>query len=233
MSPDITTEGGFMVSRRVVTAAVAVIVPFAVVNALVISDSAAVTPVKAAGSITCHYGTTVTFNPPLSRSPGTLVHASTTPSEVVTLARATLGTCTRTPSGTPAVSGGRAVATFTAKIPGTSLGGGKWYVGSCLTFQEMAWAKISSQFAWSGPKVPLANSAFATKTTALSRTAGRLGFIASGTATGSFAGAKSSITAYFNAPSAKAISAICGGSTAKIATATTSSTLSTIHLGST
>ncbi len=239
MSPGITTEGGFMVSRRVVTAAVAVIVPLAVVNTLVISASAAFTPpVQAHGSITCSYGTKTspvraTFNPPLSRAPGALVHSATQPSEVITLSRAFLRGCNRTPTPTPLVTGGLATTTLTAKIPGILVRPGQWYVGNCATFALMQWAKVGSSFSWSGPTLPLADSVFVTKSVAESRTFQRLGFIASGTTTGSFAGAKSKITAYFDSPSAKAINATCGGATTKVATATISPVLSTLHLGST
>ncbi len=226
-----------MVSRRLITATVAVLIPIAAVNAVLIPESAAVTPVKALGSITCTYGTIastvkVTFNPPLSRSPGTLVHATKQPNEVITISKAVLGGCARTPNPTPAVSGGLATGSVTATIPGVSLGGGKWYVGSCTQFDQMLWAKVTTHFTWSGPKVPLMESSLVTKTSTQGRAVGRLGFVASGTATGSFAGTKSNITAYFNAPSATAISNTCGGATTKVATATISPVLSTIHLGS-
>ncbi len=228
-----------MVSRRLVMAAIAVLVPIVAVNATLVSESAAVTPVKGTGSITCSYGTTtsaatavkVTFNPPLARSPGTLVHATKQPNEVITIAKAILGKCTRTPSGNPAVTGGLATAAVTAKIPAVSLGSGKWDVGSCNIFMQMLWAKVTTHFSWSGPTIPLINSTLVTKTSTQSRVVGRLGFVASGTATGSFAGTNSSITGIFNAPSATAISNTCGGATSKVATATLSATLSTIHLG--
>lgn len=227
-----------MMSHRLITAVLAVIVPFAAVTALAVPDSAAgPSAVTGTGSITCSYGTatspvTVTFNPPLTRSPGTLVHATKQPNEVVTLSRASLGTCTRTPTPTPTVSGGKATASITVKIPGVSLGAGKWDVGDCLMFQPMSWAKkMTTHLAWSGPAAPLVQSTLITKSSLQSRKSGLLGFIASGTTTGSFAGTNSSITAYFNATSTEAISKACGGKTNKVATATISPTVSTIHLG--
>ncbi len=227
-----------MVSQRLITTAVAAIVPFAVVTALAIPDSAAgPTAVTGAGSITCSYGTTaspvtVKFSPPLTRSPGTLVHATTPQSEIVTLSRASLGTCARTPTPTPKVSGGKAAASITVKIPGVSLGGGKWYVGDCSMFESMSWAgKMTTHFTWSGPAAPLVVSSLATKSSVQLKKSGLLGFVASGKATGSFAGTNSNITAYFNTTSTGAINRACGGNTNKVATATISPTVSTVHLG--
>jgi hypothetical protein len=219
-----------MVSRRLVTAAVAVTVPIAVVNAVTITESAAVTPVQAKGSITCSYGTTLAFNPPLSRSPGTLVHSATLPNEVVTIARATLGKCTRSPMPTPAVKSGEATASVSVKIPGVKFGSNTWYVGDCTAFDQMLWAKMTTHFAWTGPTVPIVDSTLVTKSSSLYRAFGRLGFVASGTTAGSFPGTKSTITAFFTAASATAITNTCGGATTKVKNATIS-TLSTIHLG--
>ncbi len=233
MSADITAKGGFMAHRRLITVAVAVIVPFALVNAVVISDSAAVGPTAAPGSITCSYGTTtspvkLSFKPPLTKV-GTIVHTTAQPSEVITVSKASLGSCKQTKGSTPPVTKGMATAAITAKIPGVKLGAGKWSVGDCPTFEQMLWAKgLKPTFTWTG--TPFAGSSLITRSGARTR-AGTLGFIASGTASGSFAGANSNITAYFTAGAASAISTACGGGTGKVLTAGLSAATSTIHLG--
>ncbi len=157
MSRDITAKGGFMVSRRLIMAAAAAIVPFAAVNAVLISESAAVGPTAAPGSITCSYGTaaspvTLTFKPALTKS-GTVVHATTQPSEVITVSKASLGGCTQTKSSTPPVTKGMATAAITVKIAGLKLGAEKWNVGACPAFQQMSWAKgMKPSSAGRGPR---------------------------------------------------------------------------------
>ena len=223
-----------MTGRRLLIGAAAITIPMAATVSTAPAWSAAQTTV-APGSITCSYGTTaapttMTFSPPLKRSPGTPVTSTKRPYEVVTISRASLGGCKSVTA--PKVTTGRATAAVKVYLAGTSLGGNRWDVGNCLQFQQMSWARFGSQLAWSGSVVPIANTSLTTGSSSQSRTLGRLGFIALGTDTGSFAGVHAKVTAYLSAKSTNAVTATCGGGTTSVASATVDASLSTMRLGS-
>ncbi|MGD0881341.1 MAG: hypothetical protein ABSB09_07225 [Acidimicrobiales bacterium] len=86
---------------------------------------------KATGSISCHYGTTLTFNPPLSEGLGKVEPTGAV--ETITGTPATLSGCTG--SATPGVpSGGTGTKTLVYKWKGKIVGPDhdtKNYVGGC------------------------------------------------------------------------------------------------------
>lgn len=184
--------------RRTALAAVVVLAAVAVVG-VVDAPAWAVSP--AVGTITCHYGATLSFSPPLVPGPGTAGYHN----ETVTIAPASLSGCTRSAAGTVPASG-RSTAKLTVIIPGAKFGT-IWKAGGCGVFASALWPRVSTSYAWKMPSGPaIANSPTVILKTDHPVTTGthEISTVLTGTGTGSFPG-KDSLTMYDNAASTIAL----------------------------
>lgn len=176
------------------------------------------------GTITCAYGDSMTFNPPLAGGSGTPGFKS----EAVTLAPASISGCTGTSGTLPTLGIGTKSATF--KIPGVKIGG-VYYAGGCPTFVNYMWSKLKPHYDWTATGLTLKGTAVShvSAESTSNPSTGDLGFQFSGTAHGSFSGSVT-IDAYFTDASSAALQA-CIGNSGTVSSLAVDPTQSTIALG--
>jgi hypothetical protein len=214
---------------RLARATTALALPLLGVVAVSGSASASPKMMTGAGAITCSYGTTLSFNPPLAEGLGTAEPAGV--QEMISAAPATLGSCTG--SATPLVPAGAAsTKTLTWRWKGNRLGV-KNYVGGCGFLSTFNFSPKGNAIYWTAAS-PLRHST--------TWTAGNLfpdgsGYVATGTDTGgSFLGSVS-ITAMFTPSDASALSTCTSatflqtGTGPTISSLTVDPTTSTISFG--
>lgn len=206
---------------------VALAVAMGAVGLVAMAAPAGAVKVKGAGTVSCSYGTTMTFSPALAPGAGTPVAANG--SELITLAPATIGSCTGTlTSGSVPVSGTNAKA-FTFRIKAVSFHG-THYAGGCLFFDTVQLRIKHTTVDWIAPTGLLKPTNVAPGTASLgSDPEGNLGFSFSGSATGSFAGA-AGLDLFFDAPSTSALQGCLAG-TGTVPALTVDANQSSISLG--
>ena len=216
-------------SVSVTRVVIAVLFPLAGLTALATPASAAV--VHASGSITCAYGTTMTFNPPLTPGIGTAVGVGV--NEVITIAPATLSRCTGTVTTGSVPSAGLGTNTVTVTMKATVLNHVR-YAGGCFFFPQFHFPSRHAKFGWTAPSGALAPTVAALPITGASplidNGLGNDGYTFSGTTKGSFAGT-ASIGAYFDAASTAAIQGCIGNAPGAISSATVDPSVSSISVG--
>ena len=199
----------------------------------VFAGPAGATGVPAAGVVTCSYGTTMTFSPPLKQGKGHL--AAPGSNEVMTIAPAALGNCTGSVTAGTLPTSGAGTQPISLVIPPTVVNGVR-YIGGCDSFRNFV-LKVNQptrnfKYAWS-PSGDQATKAFVTSTPlAENPTNTNFGYTFTGTAQGSFAGTVT-ISAWFDSSSSTAIgNCVSGipGLGSKVSSATVDSSLSTITL---
>jgi hypothetical protein len=177
------------------------------------------------GNVTCSYGDTMTFNPPLQGGIGT---ADIT-NEVVTLAPPSLGGCTGsvTSGVVPSLGTGKAK---NVKIKGLKFNG-VYYAGGCPNFVNSMWSKFKANYSWSATGLKLKGSRVSKVSAGGSQNSmtGDLGFVYLGTATGSFSGPVT-IDAYFTDSSSAAL-ANCVANSGTVSSLTVDPAQSSVTLG--
>jgi hypothetical protein len=183
---------------RALKVALALAVPL--LGLVMVATPAGAHKTTSVGNVTCSYGDTMTFNPPLSGGSGTAGISN----EIVTLEPASLGSCTGTVTAgaVPNLGAGK---TKTVKIKGQKLDG-VYYAGGCPNFVNFMWSKFKANYSWSATGLNLKGSKVARVSAEGSSnpSTGDLGFVYSGTATGSFSGPVT-IDAYFTDSSSAAL----------------------------
>jgi len=133
-------------SRRI-TVMLAVAIP--VVGLMTMASPSSATPVSATGSVTCSYGTTFSFSPALKPGRGKVVPAGT--KEVITIAPATLGSCTGTATSGTVPTSGLGTKSITVTMPAI-VENNIWHAGGCdslATFAPKLNAKTNTaKFDW-------------------------------------------------------------------------------------
>jgi hypothetical protein len=191
------------------------------------SGSASAKTVHAAGSISCSFGTTMTFSPPLTPGPGTVVAKGV--NELITVAPATIGGCSGTvTTGSVPVSG---VTTKAVVVKLKPLKVGKVdYAGGCFSFAPFQLALKHVIVAWTPISGTMAPTSAKLSAGALGADgAGNLGYSMIGTARSSFVGPVT-LGAFFDAASTLAIQNCIAG-TGSVTSVTVDPTQSTLTLG--
>jgi hypothetical protein len=196
------------------------------VGMLVLAGPAGAHKVTGVGSVTCSYGDSMTFSPPLAPGSGTAGYSK----EVITLRPASIGSCsgTVTSGGVPSLGTGTKARVF--KIKGGKIGG-VYHAGSCLSFENFLWPKFKANYDWTVAGLMLKGSKVShmAAESISNPTTGDLGFQFSGTATGSFSG-RVTIDAYFTNASSGALED-CVANEGTVSSLTVDPTQSTVTLG--
>jgi len=183
--------------------------------------------VTAVGTVTCSYGTTMTFNPPLQPGIGTPV--SRGGSELITLAPATIGTCIGSVTSGAVPTSGTNTESITFKVK-ANVFNRNFYAGGCLFFSSVQLLIKHTTINWAATTGALKPSKVAPGIAGLgSNSAGNLGFALSGSVKGSFAGA-AALNLFFDAPSTSALQGCLSGS-GTVSLLTIDATQSSIALG--
>lgn len=182
--------------------------------------------VTGTGTITCAFSDSMTFSPPLAGGSGTEGFKT----EAVTLAPASIDSCTGTVTEGAVPTLGSATKAKTLKIPGVKISG-LYYAGGCPTFENYMWSKLKPHYDWTATGLSLKGSRVSDVTAEVTTdpTTGDLGFQFSGTAKGSFSGPVT-IDAYFTDSSSSALAG-CIANTDTVSSLTVDPTQSTITLG--
>jgi len=216
-----------MVTSSRVKMLVAVLLP--VVGLMAMASPTSATPVSATGAVTCSYGTTFSFSPPLKHGKGTVVPAGG--KEVITVAPATLGSCTGTATSGTVPSDGVGTKATTLTMPAIVLNG-VTHVGGCDSLSTFA-PKLNTsssipKFAWT-PSSDGVTKAPMTSAPLAGGGALPYSFTFSGTAKGSFNGPVTLNTVFDSASSAALMNCI-GNGPGHISTLTVDPTQSSIEL---
>lgn len=154
---------------------------------LALASPAGAAKVPAVGSVTCSYGTTITFDPPLQPGIGTLVPRGT--DELVTLAPASIGSCTGSVTAGSVPTSGTNPKPIVVKVKPSVIAKSTDYAGGCLFLTAFQLPIKHAVVDWTAAtgllkpsKVGLGISGFVTNL------AGELGFSYGASTTGSFAG---------------------------------------------
>ena len=196
-----TAAGGDVVNHRTRALKVTLALAVPVLGLIVVGAPAGAHKTTSVGNVTCSYGDTMTFNPPLSGGSGTAGFSK----EVITVAPASLGSCTGTVTSGAVPSVGAGAKAKAVKIKGSKIDG-IYYAGGCPNFVNYMWSTFKSNYNWTATGLTLKGSKVANVSAAGSSnpSTGDLGFVYSGTATGSFSGPVS-IDAYFTDSSSAAL----------------------------
>jgi hypothetical protein len=183
--------------------------------------------ITAAGTMTCSYGTTLTFSPPLEPGIGTPVPRSG--SEVITLAPAAIGSCTGSLTAGSLPTSGTNTKPLIFKIKPINLNH-SYFAGGCIFFNSVQLLIKHTSIDWINSSGVLKPTKVAPGIASLgSDPSGNLGFPFSGSATGSFAGA-AAMNLFFDAASTSALQGCLGGS-GSVAALTIDPTQSSISFG--
>ena len=183
--------------------------------------------VYGAGTVTCSYGTTMSFNPPLQPGLGTPVAA--TVSEVITVAPATIGSCTGSTTVGPLPTSGTNAHPIIFKVKPIAFNGGH-YAGGCLFFNSVQLLIKHTVIDWTAPAPGLRPTNVAPGIASLgSDPEGNLGYPFTGTATLSFAG-PAALNLFFDAASTSALQGCLSGS-GTVSVLTIDPTQSSLSLG--
>ncbi len=194
-----------------------------------VATPASATTVQAQGPLTCAYGTTYHFNPPLTPGVGTPEPAGV--NEKITVDPASLTGCTGSPTPPIVPTSGIGKAAIVVSMKSTSIARVR-YVGGCEFLSAFVFPKKTDVFNWTAVGETLSpTKAILTGSSLVSNLTGNLGFTFSGTASlGSFNGA-STIDAYFDTASTSAITDCIGNRGGPISSATVDPTISSISVG--
>ena len=212
--------------RRLVRVAVAVLSIGVGLGAF--SGSASAKTIHDAGTLSCSYGTTITFNPPLTPGRGTAVGSGV--NELITVAPATIGGCSGTiTSGVLPVSG---VVTKPVVLKMKPLKIAKVsYAGGCFSFAPFQLALKHVIVSWTAASGTLAPTSAKFNAGALGTDgAGNLGYSMVGTAKSSFVGPVQ-LGAYFDTASSLAVQNCVGGTGGSVSSVTVDPTQSSLALG--
>lgn len=194
---------------------------------LVAPASAGAAKVTAAGTVTCSYGTTMTFSPPLQ--PGIGTPATSGQPELVTMAPATIGSCTGSVTAGSIPTSGTNSKPITVKVK-ANVFNKVHYVGGCLFFNAFQLQLKRTTLLWTVNSGVMKSSKVTPGIASMgSNAGGNLGFALTGTGVGSFAG-PSALDLYFDAPSTSALQQCIAGS-GTVSTLTVDPTQSSISLG--
>ena len=194
---------------------------------VIVSAPAGAAKVTAAGTVTCSYGTTMTFNPPLQAGIGS--PAATGQSELVTMAPATIGSCTGSVTKGSIPTTGTNAKPIIVKVK-ANVFNRIHYVGGCLFFNAFQLQMKRTTLLWTVNSGVLKSSKVTPGSASLGSNAeGNLGFALAGSGTGSFAG-PTALDLYFDAPSTSALQGCLAGS-GTVSTLTIDPTQSSISLG--
>jgi hypothetical protein len=183
--------------------------------------------VTGSGTVACSYGTTMTFSPPLQPGRGTPVAAGGV--ELVTMAPATIGSCSGSVTSGSVPTSGTNSKPITLKVK-ANVFNKVHYVGGCLFYNGFQLQIKRTTINWTVSSGALKSSKLAPGIAALGTNAGgNLGFALSGHGTGSFAG-PAALDLYFDTPSSSALQGCLGGS-GTVSTLTIDPTQSSIALG--
>jgi len=179
------------------------------------------------GTVACSYGSTMTFSPPLQPGLGTPVTKKG--SELITLAQATIGSCTGTVTAGSVPASGTTTKAITFKVKPFAVNG-SYYAGGCLVFNSLQLLIKSATLDWTAASGTLKPTKIFPGIASLgSDPSGNLGFGFSGTAKGSFTG-PAALGLYFTAPSTSALQGCIAGS-GTVSALTIDPTQSSISLG--
>ncbi len=184
----------------------AVAVPLAGFLALAPPSSA--TPISATGSVTCSYGTTFSFSPALKPGKGKVVPVGT--KEVVTIAPATLGSCTGTATSGTVPTSGLGIKAVTVTMPPIILNN-VWHAGGCdslASFHPNLTGTSAPKYGWT-PSADGVTKTPMTSSPLLGGGATPYSYTFSGTAKGSFNGPVT-IDAVFDTASSAALMGCLG-----------------------
>jgi hypothetical protein len=198
-----------------------------VATAVPAGATGAVKKVLGVGSITCSYGTTMSFSPPLRPGLGTQVAKNV--DELITVATGSIGSCTGAvtagwvpTSGTPT----KAIVFKEKPFPFNRT----YYDGGCNSFGTVQLRIKAMSVDWTAASGVLKpTKAYPGYATLGSDGEQNLGFGFSGSARGSFAGA-AGLGLYFTGSSSSALQACIGGS-GTVSTLNVDPTQSSISLG--
>jgi hypothetical protein len=213
--------------RRIPVGRVGLAVALSAVGLVAAAVPAGAAKVAGAGTVTCSYGSTMTFSPALLPGLGTPV--SKKGYELITLAPATIGSCSGSVTAGSIPTSGTTTKALTFKIKPFAFNG-NYYAGGCLffntvqlTIKHVSLDWVSSAEALRPTKVTLGISSLG------SDPSGNLGFPYTGSATGSFAGA-ASLGLFFDSAGTTALQD-CQSGSGSVSTLNVDPTQSSISLG--
>ncbi len=212
--------------KRLLAVVVALSVPLVGIGA--IAGPAGAHKSLASGTITCAYSQTISFNPPLSGGAGTAGYSK----DVISIAPAHVSGCTGTVSPSYALPTiGAWAKAAVLKWKGVKIGG-VWKAGSCPMLSNFLWPKLKPHFLWTaagGLRLKPSKLTNVTVTDSSSNVSHTLGFLFTGTSTGSFAGPVT-IGAYLTSASNTAL-ANCIANSGTVGSVTIDPTVSTVTAG--
>ena len=214
-------------SNRWIRLLTAVAVPIA--GVCVVASPASAATVKAQGTVTCSYATTIHFSPPLTPGIGTVVPKGA--SEIITMDPATLGSCTGSASVGSIPLSGVGMKPTVVKLKASVLSK-VLYAGGCDFFPQFGFPRQKGIFAWTASVGALSpTKARLTGSSLIDNGLGNRGYTFTGSAAGGSFTGPVSIGAYFDAASSSAVDDCIANRGGGIASVTVDPSVSSISLG--
>ncbi len=215
-------------ARRQAIARACIAASLGLVGTVAMAAPAGAAKVLGAGTVTCSYGSTITFDPPLTPGRGTVAGRGV--DEVMTLAPATIGSCTGTVTSGPMPTSGVTTKPVVVKVKPVVLNRVD-YVGGCLFLAAMQFPIKHAVVDWTAASGLLRPSKVAAGTSGfVDDESGNLGFTYGGAAIGSFAG-PATLGLFFDAASSSAIMNCESNVPGSVSSVTVDPTQSSISFG--